>query len=254
MYHSITLGNKNTWDDWHLIPSQRPTVVPPEAKTSYVDVPGMDGSLDYSEALGGIKYQNREGSWTFYVMNDYGEKNFEYEAWYELYSAILASIHGYQMYVWFEDDPHYVYFGRIEVDNWNPEKDWSQIVINYNLEPYKYKGHVNDDGWAERDTSVSTAGIDWLWDELFNNTIKYGKFSVNGYKMRTLINNTDEDIEIAVRSSTTMTAEINNKTYKFRNGWNRDTGIVLPKRSNVIAKFIGNGTITIDYDKNGVIL
>ena len=28
MYHSITIGDKNTWDDWHLIPATRPLFHP----------------------------------------------------------------------------------------------------------------------------------------------------------------------------------------------------------------------------------
>ena len=46
MYHSITIGSKNTWDDWYLIPSSRPVVNPPKPKTKYIDIPGADGHLD----------------------------------------------------------------------------------------------------------------------------------------------------------------------------------------------------------------
>ena len=53
MYHSITIGTKNTWDDWHLIPKSRPLVNPPSVKTNVVDIPGGDGALDLSTALSG---------------------------------------------------------------------------------------------------------------------------------------------------------------------------------------------------------
>ncbi len=43
MYHSITIGNKNTWDDWHLIPATRPLFNPPTVKTNMVNIPGGDG-------------------------------------------------------------------------------------------------------------------------------------------------------------------------------------------------------------------
>ena len=32
MYHSITIGDKNTWDDWKIIPVSRPVVAPPVEK------------------------------------------------------------------------------------------------------------------------------------------------------------------------------------------------------------------------------
>lgn len=36
MYHSITIGEKNTWDDWHLIPTSRPLVNPPSVNTHLI--------------------------------------------------------------------------------------------------------------------------------------------------------------------------------------------------------------------------
>ena len=29
-YHSVVFGEKNTWDDWHLVPSSRPVINPPD--------------------------------------------------------------------------------------------------------------------------------------------------------------------------------------------------------------------------------
>lgn len=34
MYHSITIGDKNTWDDWKMIPVSRPVVAPRWKKSS----------------------------------------------------------------------------------------------------------------------------------------------------------------------------------------------------------------------------
>ena len=50
MYHSITFANeKNTWDDWRLIPSSPPLVVPPSIKADYVGVAGVDCGIDLSD-------------------------------------------------------------------------------------------------------------------------------------------------------------------------------------------------------------
>ena len=63
MYHSITFGTKNTWDDWHLIPKTRPLVNPPTVKTNYVDIPCGDGVLDLTETLACRPvHNNRNGS------------------------------------------------------------------------------------------------------------------------------------------------------------------------------------------------
>ena len=64
--HSVVFGNKDSWKDWHLIPSSRPVFVMPEVKTNFVDIPGSDGGIDLSEVLSGYPvYKNRNGSFKF---------------------------------------------------------------------------------------------------------------------------------------------------------------------------------------------
>lgn len=133
MYHSITFGNKNTWDDWHLIPSSRPRFSTPEQKTSIIDIQGADGSLDSSYIL--TKYpvfDNRKGSFDFIVANGYGD-------WTERYSDIMDYLHGRKLKAILEDDLDYYYYGRFTVNDWTSNNDgtWSEITIDYEVEPYK---------------------------------------------------------------------------------------------------------------------
>ena len=153
MYHSITFGDKNTWDDWYLIPNSRPIFSPPEQKTNYLDIPGGNGSLDMSEALTHYPvYNNRSGSFTFMIMNKgathYPECN--PRKLDDIYSRIMAHLHGKRMRAILEDDAEYFYEGRFNVGNITPGADWSTIEIGYNVDPYKYE-------------IVSTID-DWLWD------------------------------------------------------------------------------------------
>ena len=114
--HSISFGYisngvwdlKNTWENYHLIPTSRPVVNPPEVKTNYVDIPGADGSLDYTEVLGGINYGNRTGSWEFMVANGYAE-------WYTIYNSLLSYLHGKLFKVQLCDDKSWFYEGRLIV-------------------------------------------------------------------------------------------------------------------------------------------
>lgn len=144
MYHSITFGEKNTWDDWHLIPSSRPLFNPPAQKIRTLDIPGGDGLIDLSESLTGYPvYENRTGSLEFIVMNDY-------KPWHMAYSDIMDYLHGQVLRAFLEDDPEYFYEGRFAVNEWKSEKDWSRIVVDYSVGPYK---------WSKL-SSVD----DWLWD------------------------------------------------------------------------------------------
>lgn len=154
MYHSITFGDKNTWDDWHLVPSSRPVFNPPTPKTKTIDIPGGDGVIDLSLALTGYPiYKNRTGSFEFIVPNGFepweaGE--IEKKPWYTIYSEIMDYLHGQSMRAILEDDPEYFYEGRFTVNSWKSDKDWSKITINYDVGPYKW--------------DILSSTEDWLWD------------------------------------------------------------------------------------------
>ena len=61
MYHSITFGEKNTWDDWRLVSPVLPSFAPPTQKTTYLDIPGASGVIDLSEMLTGYPIFNNRG-------------------------------------------------------------------------------------------------------------------------------------------------------------------------------------------------
>lgn len=131
MFHSITFGTKNTWDDWHLIPSYRPVVNPPQLKENYESPMTIDGDLDLTTVLTGQPtYRNRTGSFEFYAENGF-------QPWAELYSKIMTALHGQRMSFFLEDDPDYEYEGRLSVDEWRSDKQRSVIIIGYNADPFK---------------------------------------------------------------------------------------------------------------------
>ena len=225
-YHSITIGNKNTWDDWHLVPTSRPLVAPPNVNTSYIAIPGSDGSLDLTEALTGYPtYANRTGSWEFIVMNDYG-------SWESRYSEIMGYLHGKKMKAVLDDDPRYYYEGRFSVSSWVSQKDWSRITINYILDPFK--------------TEINGSDEEWLWDT-FNfdtDTIEdYRNIQVSGYTTFVVENDTMPVYPI-INASNDMSVAFNGTTYALKAGDNAIRGIRFREGSNTLI-FTGNGTVTI---------
>lgn len=228
MYHSITIGNKNTYDDWHLISTSRILVNPPSVKTSYVDLPGGDGSLDLTEVLGGRPtYNNRTGSWTFYVLNGYQE-------WYELYSDIMEYLQGKELDAVLEDDPAYAYHGRFQVDAWRSDPTWSKIVISYNVGPYKM--------------DVAGYGDNWLWDP-FNferDVIKsYKNLVVNGSLTITYINDTLETVPSFTATASGMTVIFKGETFRMSVGYNKFPRLIFDPGDNELT-FTGNGKVTIE--------
>lgn len=158
MYHSIQIipdaygiflnlstskkRGKNTWDDWHLIPSSRPLFNPPAPKNNFLDLPGANGSIDLSDVLSDKYpvYGDRTGSIEFYVMNGY-------EEWQTAYSDIMNYCHGERCKFILEDDPGFYYSGRVSVNAWKSEKDWSKITLDYQVDPFKYELFGSNEPW-----------------------------------------------------------------------------------------------------------
>lgn len=144
------LNGINTWKDWGLIPTSRPTPNPPGVKTNYIDIPGANGSIDASTVLTSYPvYNNRGLSQEFQVVNN-GESGKQYGSWEERYTTIMEYCHGQNMKVILKDDASYYYRGRVGVNNWKSDKDWSKITLDFNLEPFKY--------------SLFDSTDEWLWD------------------------------------------------------------------------------------------
>lgn len=228
-YHSINIGDINTWDDWHLVPSSRPLIAAPSVKTSYISLPGGDGSLDLTEVLAGRPtYERRTGSWEFIVMNDYGD-------WAYRYSTIMEYLQGKEHVIIFDDDPNYFYKGRLSVNEWRSEPYYSRIVINYNVDPYK------------RD--VDGFGANWLWDTFnFETGIAqdYRKLTITDRLVVDYVNSGTIDVKPAISCSKAgITMTYRGTTYNLKKGPNYIDGLVFTPGSNTLT-FEGNGVISIE--------
>lgn len=131
--YSLGTQRKNTWSSWNLIPTARPSIAPPKVNTHYVEVPGFNGYLDYTEALSPFYYGEREGSISFYVMNGYG-------FWADRKRSIENFIHGKLLFMVMEEDPRWMYIGRWEFGGWDNNTDGicSTCTFNYHLQPDVY--------------------------------------------------------------------------------------------------------------------
>lgn len=163
-------GVRHSYLDWFLIPQERFMVAPAEVKSVTIDIPASNGVLDLTEALTGAStFNSIEGSFDFYVDNDkiqtlpdmYPNRNVEL-FWVELYRDICAFLHGKVRYLMIEDDPQWIYKGRFSVGEYDAsDGHWSQLKIDYILEPFK-RLPWRDDG-------------KWYWDSINLNTNRLGQ-------------------------------------------------------------------------------
>lgn len=176
--------DRNTWEDWGLIPTSRPLVAPPEQKRTKIEIPSTSGDLDLSYDL--VPYpifQNRTGSWEFKVASD--------KPWFVLQQEIGSYLHGRDVRVILKDDPAYYYTGVCYIESWDSANDGSgsTISIGYDLEPYKKYIYSSIDEWEwnpfnfytdvvptkvfkNYTVDCNTTGYGWLWTKRKINKLK----------------------------------------------------------------------------------
>lgn len=225
MYHSITFDNKNTWDDWHLIPSSRPMFVPPEPNIRFVEIPGGKG-IDLSESDDwAVTFKNRNGNFDFIVANDYWE-------WTEAYNTIRSFLNGTNRYAVLEDEPDYRYFGKFILNQWKSDKNYSTISIDYSVSPFKIEA-IGDDS-------------KWLWD-----TFDFRQGVISDYKnlqvtssITVILTGLYANITPTFKATSPMVVIYSGKNYSIPAGVSRPTGLKLGNGQNTLT-IQGNGYISI---------
>lgn len=112
-------------------------IPPATPKENYIDVPGADGSLDFTEALGEVKYNDRSGCKFTFTMNPEGDLSDE--AFEAKKTEISNLLNGTVRKITLDKDPDYYYYGRCTVNGYAQNKKIKQFVISAKVKPYKYK-------------------------------------------------------------------------------------------------------------------
>lgn len=128
----VSFGGLHSFYEWGLILSEK-EIKAPQPKTKAVDVEGADGELDYTEAFGDVKYQNRQLTFRF------SKASIVPDGFLALFSVVQNALHGKKLQVILDDDPANYYFGRVTINEWKSNKRMGEIVIEVDAEPYKLK-------------------------------------------------------------------------------------------------------------------
>lgn len=162
--------DKNTWEDWGLVPDLRPTLASPSPKTNVVDNNSINGVLDLTfKRMRYPLFGNREGSFTFIYNPLFQAINGKTKPWLVLYTEMHNFLHGRRLRMILEDDPEYYYDGTFKIENWTSNNDGSgsTVTIGYSVEPYKM--------------SVLSSLNNWLWDpfNFYDGVIMQDSFTIN---------------------------------------------------------------------------
>ena len=212
MERYFILDKFNTWYDWRLIRTSK-DVTPPEPKTNYVNLDGMSGSLDLSEALTGeITYNDRTITATFWTDN--GNRK-DREA---LLQKITASLHGKKIKIIDSEDPKHYFYGRVKIKSQNNTLSYAEFSIEAVCEPWRYA--IDE---SVRYVEVNNQTIDVV---MSNNGVKTlsPTFTVTG----------------------SVTIGYNDATVALTDGVYRITDIKLYRGTNIVT-VSGTGTVVFTY-------
>lgn len=128
----IKFDNIHSFYDLNLVLSTV-TIPPAKVKTSYVDIAGADSSLDLTEALGEVRYKDKDLKFTFTVHPD------DKLTWEEKISQVANAISGKRCKVTLDRDSAYYWDARCVVSDNKKKGKIKQITVTATAKPYKLK-------------------------------------------------------------------------------------------------------------------
>ena len=225
----------DTYKDWFLIPSSRPTVSMPGTDTKFASIPGRDGDLDLSQWIRSDRpaYRNRTGSFEFYVENGH-------EFWTTLFQRIHNGLHGRKFkMVLEEDDPAYYYEGRFAVSEDRSDSAWSSVKIDYSLQPWKRRIHKAADPMV---WDIFNFEADHDYGSSLNAIVVDGTISMNlwgdGYPWIP---------EIEVTDGGPITVLFGGKTAVIATTGITGGSIGRATYGNNVIRFTGTGTVSLNW-------
>lgn len=230
--NGVTFGSKHSYRDWGLILKSRPVISPPSPKTVYVDIPASNGIIDLTESLtGDVKFANRTITCEFNVI-DVRKK------WSNIYSDVLDFLHGQMTTIILDEDPDYIYKGRVQVNEWKSNKRTATIVIEGNVEPYKLEKFGSLENWEWDSFNFETGIIREYKDIVVEERLT---LEIQGTR-KTVV----PTIIVTSSDGSGMNVRFNNKYYHLDDGKNMIPYISIVVGNNTLV-FEGNGTVSVDY-------
>lgn len=214
----------------------------PDPRANMVEVPGRNGLLDLTSALGIVTYGQRS-VWGAVKMVDTTRRLTQ------RYSDILNKFHGQRCKMVLDDEPDYYYDGRCSVSREYIDNGAQAIRFDLDADPLKYPVYASDE--------------DWLWDPFnFETGVirEYKNITINGTTVITVIGYEQPEspkFYVTLNSGqSSMRMVYDSVTYYLYNGMNSFPAVVIqsedPKVDLHTFTFTGYGRVSIDM-KGGIL-
>lgn len=227
----VSFDGVHSYAEWGLR-LQQITIGTPEAKTVYIDIPGMDGCLDLTEAQnGGVRYGMRTLEFVF------DARHCTYMQWTGLVSRIARDLQGKKKKIILDIDSDYYYYGRCHIDTSKSNAASAEIVISCDCDPYKLSVLSSDEPWKWDTFSFIDGVIRFTKDIEISSPDDWQEVRIDGWAHNEILK---------IISSADMELKCRDSTYQIVMGENTMYDVEILEGKNSLY-FKGNGTITIVY-------
>lgn len=221
--------------DWMLFMCDV-SVSDPEARRYQVDVPGRDGTLDLTEALGGVYFANRTVQMTFRCVN-YTTARFHYVS-----SQLRNALDGRLVQLTLFDDPAYFWKGRCQVETDRSGLEATEIRVTVDADPHKYSIVSSYEAWKWSPFSFIDGVVTQPTDIVLDNETKTVTLPQDPARLKpTLWLNTGGSGSVSAKLSTDSTWHL------LRAGKNVIPEIRQSDREEVTLYLRGTGRVGVDY-------
>lgn len=230
----------NTLKDWGLAIGNNDCIGEPEMETYYVDVPGADGFLDFSEVNTGRRiFKSRPISVKLGGKKDKND-------WDIFISDVRNLIQGKEIKLIFDNDPGYYWIGRASIEGFDRTREIGTFILAIaKADPYKY--------------NVADSTEDWLWDSFDFETgvidegteITVTTSSAQSYTIVPDIMPFVPIIQVSQIGAAGIKLTAKGETYTLVRGKNRFADIVV-NNEDVTLTFRGQGKLTIRYRRGSL--
>lgn len=225
MIENVKIGDKDMYEDFGCFLKSK-HINFPKIQTKQVVVPSADGAIDLTDAVTDEpKFENREITMSFLCLKNNAKA---------LKNIIGSYMHGKKMKIVFSDDSAFYYYGRISVEKIEEITHGITFDVKVDADPYKY--------------DIDSTMVDWEWDTL---DFEEGYINETG----NLVVDGELEVQLIARRkrqfpdftvSEPMQLEFDGVTYNLVAGTQKLYKLFFKEGINVM-KFIGHGTVSIDY-------
>ncbi|GFI18886.1 hypothetical protein IMSAGC009_04065 [Lachnospiraceae bacterium] len=129
MIFGAVFGSKHSKEDYGAVMNYA-RITPPSVKENYVDIAGGDSSIDLTEAVGGVVFDDGKISFKFTLFSE-SDKD-----------RMKNDLHGRKMKIVLERDRNFYYEGRLSFTGEKQSGNLYELQAEARVSPYKLESQV----------------------------------------------------------------------------------------------------------------